>query len=297
MAGRDSGEARRLAGGAEVDGVPMARWCSPWCGGGDWSSRPWRQPRPLQELLSWRPPPPQLSDGRGSAAAPPLPQRRGSWAVRWGRRLYFPSSLGSSGTGPPPASRRRGEARLHPQAQELRGARRRWVPSHELLLPSLPAWIWRSRAPPARAQGGGRRPRGPCGGPLLPPLTVPTLPPCPLSSRQRLLHGTGEEGGYGRRPPRRAQLQRRQQTSTAADGGPPRRDDFHLCARGSYSWVLHGAYRTTEKPLHLTLSEEKRVVALASQYPGAGEKAKTQRHRANLSRSVPIAHTGTDSLS
>jgi hypothetical protein len=42
MAGRDSGEARRLAGGAEVDGVPMARWCSPWCGGGDWSSRPWR---------------------------------------------------------------------------------------------------------------------------------------------------------------------------------------------------------------------------------------------------------------
>jgi hypothetical protein len=47
----------------------MARWRSPWCGGG-WSSGPWRRPRPLQELLSRRPPPPRLSDGRGSAAAP-----------------------------------------------------------------------------------------------------------------------------------------------------------------------------------------------------------------------------------
>jgi hypothetical protein len=71
-------------------------------------------------------------------------------------------------------------------------------------------------------------------GPLLPPLTAPTLPPCPLSSRQRLLHGMGEEEGYGGRPPRRAQLQRRWWTSTAAD-------DFHLRVRGSYPWRQGGS--------------------------------------------------------
>jgi hypothetical protein len=43
--------------------------------------------------------------------------------------------------------------------------------------------------------------------------------------------------------------------------------------------------------------EEKLDVALASQYAAAGKKnAKTQRHRANLSRSARVAHADADSL-
>jgi hypothetical protein len=173
------------------------------------------------------------------------------------------------------------------------------APSPELLLPSFPARIWRSRVPPARARGGGSRPRGPGGGPLLPPLTVTTLPPCPLSSRRRLLHGTGEEGGYGGRPPWRAQLQ----PSSARSGPPRQRTAGRLAAtsstfargavaRGFCAGVLHdGEAAASSAPRRKTRRSAPLLVP-----PVRGKNARTQRHRANLSRSVPIAHTGANNL-
>jgi hypothetical protein len=99
--------------------------------------------------------------GRGGAATSDPPPR--SAVVGDGARPC-PSGAGrgrcdrgggSSSPRPstPPAQDPAGftEARLHPQAWELRGGRRRWAPSHELLLPSFPVRIWRSRAPPPRA--------------------------------------------------------------------------------------------------------------------------------------------------